>query len=248
VSIFRSIYRGLVPEDVRNYVTDVRRYRRKRYHEDDAFSLREFERRNCLFIHIPKTGGISIANALFGGRSGGHLTLHGYERIYGRRRVRRFFKFAFVRNPWDRLVSAYFFLKKGGMNDDDRRWAEQNLSAFDSFPEFVERWVNEESVRSWVHFRPQCDILCGRDDSLGVDFIGRYEQLEQDFERLRERLGFGDPLPHLNRTQRAPYSSVYDNRTRELVARAYARDIELFDYSFEDGSASALRCEAATSR
>src|SRR5258708_2253062 len=79
----------------------------------------------CIFIHIPKPGGSSMAAALFGEASR-HVPYFEYEQA-NPRKFRQFFKFAFVRNPWDRLVSTYWFLRKGGVNEQDRRWAEQNL-------------------------------------------------------------------------------------------------------------------------
>ncbi len=91
-------------------------------------------------MHIPKTAGISVAESLFGYLPY-HYTLSDYKLIYGRRTFRQYFKFAFVRNPFDRLFSAYRFLMKGGWNEGDRRWAEENIARYDSFAEFVERWL-----------------------------------------------------------------------------------------------------------
>lgn len=54
------------------------------------------------------------------------------------RKFERFFKFAFVRNPWDRLVFTYFFLKNGGVNEMDRRFAAEHLARYDGFAAFVE--------------------------------------------------------------------------------------------------------------
>jgi hypothetical protein len=80
----------------------------------------------CIFIHIPKTAGTSVARTLFG-QGSRHVPYFEYEKVNGRK-FNRYFKFAFVRNSWDRLVSTYFFLKKGGLNDMDRLWAEENPS------------------------------------------------------------------------------------------------------------------------
>ena len=98
----------------------------------------------CIFIHIPKAAGTAVTQALFGPVSR-HVPYFEYEKA-NPRKFKRYFKFAFVRNPWDRLVSTYFFLKRGGLNEMDRQWAEKNLSVFDNFDSFVRGWVNEENI------------------------------------------------------------------------------------------------------
>ena len=72
----------------------------------------------------------------------------------------KFFKFAFVRNPWDRLVSSYFYLKNGGMNKMDNDWALENIKQYETFQEFVLRWVNKKNINSWIHFKPQNYWIC----------------------------------------------------------------------------------------
>ena len=111
----------------------------------------------AIFIHIPKTAGSSVAQALFGGSR--HVPYFEYERI-NPRKFKRFFKFSFVRNPWDRLVSTFFFLKNGGMNEMDRRFAAENLAGYDNFAAFVEGWLNEKNIWSWIHFKPQHYYIC----------------------------------------------------------------------------------------
>ena len=112
----------------------------------------------CIFIHIPKTAGTSVSETLFG-RASRHVPYFEYERA-NPWKFRRYFKFAFVRNPWDRLVSTYFFLHKGGMNEADRRWAAQHIPAYPDFDTFVRDWVTPGNVRSWVHFLPQHYFIC----------------------------------------------------------------------------------------
>src|SRR5258707_7699115 len=82
----------------------------------------------CIFIHIPKTAGTSLSQALFG-RHSRHIPYIEYEKG-NPRKFRQYFKFTFVRNPWDRLVSTYFFLKQGGLAPADPRWADQQLRAY----------------------------------------------------------------------------------------------------------------------
>ncbi len=231
-AIARTVYKSCVPKWLRGQVEEFRYRRYKRWHEDPEYSLREYVERKCVFVHIPKTGGVSVSHALFGGRSGGHMTYRDYQRVLGKRQVRRSFSFAFVRNPWDRLVSAYEFLKKGGMNDDDKLWADRQLAGFSTFEQFVEEWVNEENVRKGVHFKPQADFVWDDSRDVAVDFVGKFERFEEDFNEVLAALGVASSLPHLNKSHRRSYIDCYSSRTEQIVARVYRSDIELFGYSF----------------
>ena len=89
---------------------------------DDGYSFKPFDQCGCIFIHIPKCAGVSVSKALFGNLAGGHSRVVDYQLVFNSNEYSNYFKFTFVRNPWDRLVSAFFFLKKGGFNDADKKW------------------------------------------------------------------------------------------------------------------------------
>ncbi len=183
----------------------------------------------CIFIHIPKTAGSSVAETLFGSISR-HVGYHDYLRA-NPRKFRRYFKFAFVRNPWDRLVSTWSFLKGGGMNPLDRRWAEENLAQYESFENFVCEGLVRAEVRSWIHFRPQADFIAAPTDEIMVDFVGRYETLARDFAQVAARLGSNATLAWKNSSEHAPYASYYTQRSADVVARVYERDAKMFGYA-----------------
>ena len=189
-------------------------------------------------MHLPKAAGVSICTSLFGGLAGGHTPIGVYQIVFSRREFDRYFKFAFVRNPWDRLLSAYTFLKSGGWDESDRRTA-RFLAPFSTFEEFVERWVTERTVLTHIHFVPQYRFVCEPFSArMAVDFVGRYEHLERDFAVVRERLKLDAAieLPHHNQGAAKSvrdFRDCYTTRTREIVARVYRRDVELFDYAFE---------------
>lgn len=184
----------------------------------------------CIFIHIPKAAGTSVTNALFGPVSR-HVPYFEYERA-NPSKFTKYYKFTFVRNPWDRLLSAYIFLKKGGLNEMDRAWAEENLARFESFEQFVVEWVNEENVWSWAHFIPQYHFVCDKSGAMKMDFVGRQENIDKDFDVIKKQLGLEVELPVLNQTRVRSHHESYTEETREIVARVYARDIELFNYEF----------------
>lgn len=204
---------------------------------DDEYSYKPFDRYRCIFVHIPKTGGISVSRALFGNLAGGHATIRHYQMVFAPEEFNRYFKFAFVRNPWDRLYSAYRFLKQGGMNTRDAQWASNNLSRYESFKEFVLDWVTPENIYHYDHFVPQTDFiyLPGRSHN-PLDFIGRFEQLEKNFDKICARLGIHAQLEHRNRTdsnETSSYRDAYDLTTRARVSEVYRMDIEMLGYVFE---------------
>lgn len=200
-------------------------------------SLKSFDEQKCIFVHITKCAGISIATALFGNLGGGHLRVPHYQLIFARQEFEQYYKFTFVRNPWDRLLSAFLFLKKGGANKGDRLWAEENLSRFPDFQSFVTGWVNRKNIHSWKHFVPQYKFVCEPGSQIpSVDFLGRFECLHEDFARVQKRLGNNSSLQHLNKTSgsKKDYREYYTEETRNVVADVYQEDIRIFGYDFDN--------------
>ena len=186
----------------------------------------------CIFIHIPKAAGTSVTNALFGPVSR-HVPYFEYERA-NPRKFARYFKFSFVRNPWDRLLSAYIFLKKGGLNEMDRAWAEAHLARFESFEQFVVEWVNEENVWSWMHFIPQHYFICDDALNIKVDFVGRLEQIDEDIRIVQQRLGLPETaLPKINvgKIGKHDHAQKFSEECLNIIAHVYREDIRLFSYS-----------------
>ncbi len=188
----------------------------------------------CIFIHIPKAAGTSVARTLFG-RDSRHVPYFEYERT-NPRKFRRYFKFAFVRNPWDRLVSAFFFLRAGGMSAQERAWGAEHLDPFTDFDSFVRGWVNEDNIWTWPHFVPQHHFICDKELRIKVDFVGRVENLQQDFAYVANRLRCDRRLERTNASAHDHYSAYYNDDTRDIVRRVYARDAEIFGYRFESAA------------
>jgi len=235
----RRLYHRLVPKELRDRIYKVRKpghfreLRRVVYSSERGdFSLRPFDDHECIFVHIPKTAGISVAESLFGYLPY-HYTTYDYKLIYGVRTFRRYFKFAFVRNPWDRLFSAWRFLKGGGWNDEDRAWMEENIAGFDGFNDFVERWLTPETCTTMMHFRPQWHFVCDKRRNIELDFLGYLETIEDDFAAVCARLGVETALQHKNASARADYREHYSDRARGVVEQVYRHDIDLFGYRFD---------------
>jgi len=189
----------------------------------------------CIFVHIPKCAGTSVRQSLFG-RDGGHPPLETFRTMLPPELFAQSFKFTFARNPWDRLVSAFFFLKKSDLKRN-QRFNRRHLSAFDNFDSFVRQWVTRKNVWKFTHFLPQHHFLC-IDKRLGVDFVGFYENLAEDFAIVAKRIGRPTQLREENRLggRDKDYRQYYNDETRDIVAEAYAEDIALLGYSFDNSS------------
>jgi hypothetical protein len=131
------------------------------------------------------------------------------------------FKFAFVRNPWDRLVSRYSYLLK--VKNHPRHKFIQQMKSFDEY-------VTWEIERAKFF---QHTYVTGPDGKLIVDFIGHYERLQEDFAKVSAGLGIKAELPRINSSSHRDYRSYYTLETRRQVGEFFKRDCELFGYDFD---------------
>jgi hypothetical protein len=139
-----------------------------------------------------------------------------------------FYKFAFVRNPWDWQVSMYHFLLKETTNI--RYELIKSMNSFEEYLEWVIRTDNPYPKRAT---KLQNEMITDDNGNLVVDFVGRYETLAQDFGYVCQILKLPISLPHLNQSTHRDYRSYYNVRTKKMVAEYYQADIELFGYTFQ---------------
>ncbi len=192
-----------------------------------------FDRHEALFIHVPKSAGRSVVRGLFDVKSVEHAPAAWYQQLDAQR-FDRYFKFTFVRNPWDRAVSAYTYLGKGGSaaSAEDGQWADF-VNSYDAFDDFILDWLSEENALRNALFTPQVIFLKDIFGRIDMDFVGRFETLQADFDTVARRLGVDAQLPHLNQSRSQDFRTFYTRDSRERVARVYAEDIDAFGYRFD---------------
>ena len=121
--------------------------------------LNAFYKSKTIFIHIPKTAGVSLAKAIYGDVSfEGHRSFY-FNSIALNIRNEEYFSFTIVRNPFDRLYSAYNFLKKGGMNHHDSLAFKTHLLKFNNFEDFVLNGLDNKLIFKITHLIPQHKYL-----------------------------------------------------------------------------------------
>jgi chondroitin 4-sulfotransferase 11 len=194
-----------------------------------------------VFLHIPKTAGTSIEQALGlrAGKDGGWTP--GTCKIAGRTKhhiephmiPKGYFVFTFVRNPWDRILSYYMFRReprsrhRRSIHPDERKI---------SYRDWLLRLAEFSRYR---HINPAFQIAISSQNRLIRDhphFIGRYENLAEDFLHICTQVGLQPrPLQKVNPTtqKKRPYADYYTEETAKIVARLYCDDIERFGYRFQ---------------
>ena len=150
----------------------------------------------------------------------GHLTLRQVQASWPPSLWRGYFKFAFVRNPYDRFVSACAMLNQRNPHYRGRETA------------FMKRALTIARFRQRVLIRPQVDMLVDATGKLGMDYVGRYETLQQGFAAACRQIGIPEvDLAHRNASEHDAYASYYDAELTAAVTAFFRRDFEAFGYA-----------------
>ncbi|ENT9650583.1 sulfotransferase family 2 domain-containing protein [Campylobacter coli] len=192
----------------------------------------------CIFIHVPKVAGSSIERVIYQTDKWlvGHVKASDYTK-FDKDKFDSYFSFGFVRNPYDRVVSAYHYLRNGGGTLGDEKWAKKNIYKYNSFKEFVLDLKNIEiqnKILNWMHFIPQYKFLCDNESNILVNFTGKFENLEEDFKKILKILNRKDQLMHINKSNHVDYKNYYNDVMYKIVREIYRDDFEIFDYDLED--------------
>jgi hypothetical protein len=187
-----------------------------------------------VFVHVPKNGGTSIRQALlrsfgseyFGtaGAKNPHCRARDYREVLGHDVWSSAFRFAVVRHPLDRLVSAWAYAFTPAFEGvaGFRRWVEAGFPLHDRYHLRL-----SSGRRVWMH-APQVEwVGVGHMD---VDLLIRFEALDQGWAAVASRIGADPQLGHDNRSERLDTSEYYDTQTRRLAVARYAADFEQLGY------------------
>jgi len=170
-----------------------------------------------VFIHIPKTAGSSFRTSLYENFDNEnlknfdlnqHITANELHQFFNKNSLNwdEYFKFSFVRNPWSRIVSYY----------------EYQFKEHITFSSFCK--TSKDS---------QLAYLTNKESDILVDFIGKFENLQEDSNTIFDKIGVPQQLPHKNKTKHKHYTEYYNEETKQNVAENYKDDILYFGYEFD---------------
>lgn len=198
---------------------------------------------SAVFVHIPKVAGTSVKSCLRRhGFSGANINqvvpddkakLNEYYLTGASTRLKQgfdagnfpttwdsCFKFAFVRNPWDRMVSSW-------------SWIKERTGCPYEFKKFVHEYPFGRIYWDW-HTLPQHEHIYDESGEVLVDFVGRFERLEDDLNQISTRMGISAEVKmgHIHKTKHKPYTDYYDDDTQLAVGNLFSEDVAKFGYEF----------------
>ena len=198
-----------------------------------ASSLFNMNDPKFVFIHIGKNAGTSIhrrtLSPLFPQSNNSIATKEALSSLS----FSDFFKFTVIRNPWDRMLSCYFYFKKhGGFQYNHETFFDLTDIDFTSFLKEVawdelgnctnKHWINQDLM---TH-----DLTSGH---CWVDFFIRFENIDNDWLKIKKELGIDADLPHSNRSRKnTSYKSYYSNDSKKIVEKIFEKEIDLFKFSY----------------
>lgn len=195
-----------------------------------------FHHLKAIFVHVPKTAGTSVERSLAGPSQtvGGHTTALGYQGAFPLE-FGEYFKFAVLRHPVDRFLSAYRYLR--GM-PALKALRNEVLHRCGTLERFVERLKDDPLLLDWIiHLMPQHRFVCDRQGNPMLDRFLRFESLDADWPLLCESLEIPhQPLPRLNPSRRFPVECHATDGIREWIHAAYEADFRLGGYGEVQGS------------
>lgn len=206
------------------------------------YNITASQKGKFLWYRVAKVGTRTIYNRLK--ENGADLSIdHSFALAYDAQQYSDYFQFAFVRNPWDRLVSCWQnkIVSRGSF--DNAPWlqrlsrkksleiSESDFEKLQDFPRFVD-WIEQHRIGEVeIHVRPQSALI----DLNNCDFFGRMESFEDDLAHVFERIGLRtDNRTVRNQTSgRKRYQDYYTPELADRVGALYNKDVQLFGYHFD---------------
>jgi hypothetical protein len=196
----------------------------------------------CILVHIPRTGGTSFEQAVFGGnwwakhKETKHILASQAKKIY-QEYWDDYFKFAVVRNPWDRCVSMmhfgnFFYGAYGDtLTESMLDWYKEKFG-YPVVTEFDYRFYKREEILHSGHCENQ---VYGNIIDEDLDYIAKLETIDDDFAEISKILGLNKkqlPKAAKSTSRKKEYHSYYTDQVKEIVEQMYLHDIVQYEYTF----------------
>jgi hypothetical protein len=195
-----------------------------------------------IYFHVPKTAGTAIAQGL--GLPRTYHTSYRRAEYYLDTEIERYFTFSFVRNPFDRFLSLYYYARLdqsahhsslAGEKSTYGKHSDYDLLKNASLKECAQYLLEGrlQHDRHWNHWKPQSFWLKNERDEINLDFIGRFETIEESVQEINARLETNITLQKTNASRASSdYSAMYDTETKGIISKYYAEDLDRFEYQF----------------
>jgi len=242
-SMIKQTYRNIMPDKIRARISNVRKIlrRRNRIYMEYLFGYERYpyktycDKYKCIFIHIPKNAGTSIITLLNDNKEieQEHNSYWDYMRSDAIR-FGTYEMFCVVRNPWDRLFSAYKYLSSGGNKGSDQYLTDSMNKQCTDFQDFVMNWISYDRIYNITVLNPQFIYIYDfQNEKVVVNNILRFESLSEEFTTIQSKLGVPGRLPWVNKSENYDYQESYTDDMVKVVADFYSFDIQLFNYQFK---------------
>ena len=187
------------------------------------------KRSGILFIHIPKAAGTSICMTLYGMPTLGHQKIRDWHSWFPRS-SRRVTTFSVMRDPLERFVSAFHFLKKGGITPEDEVFGKEVLGSFRDPDELAEAMLKEEfrkKIISQIHFIPQVEFLRDKEGRISIDLLLPMERMDAVEGILSKVLHREVTIPRLNNSDSKELPSL-EPKNQAFIRDLYSDDCSLY--------------------
>ncbi|PMO90161.1 hypothetical protein BCS98_15315 [Vibrio breoganii] len=185
-----------------------------------------------IFIHIPKAAGMSVVKTIYGNDYSHHSTALEYINE-DFEKFNKAFVFSISRNPYTRLISAYNYLKSGGMNPIDRIWHDIYIKDYETFESFVMSGGLEHAIEcNAEHFIPQYKFVCDLKGNVLCNHLGKLEQLSATEASISSVLNRDVKFDLINKhsEKKLVLSEYYNKNMLDKVNHLYMKDFEIFNY------------------
>ena len=193
-----------------------------------------------IFVHIPKCAGCSLKEHLKEHSDDELVNSHhmGLQKIIKNLNIesKDYYKFTFVRNPWERILSLYSFWLNQTPSSTYYQWDHEQVDFIKSenilFRDFVKLAASNGTIfHKKPHLNPYIGYFMKRPSCF--DFIGKLENFQEDFNVVCKQIGIPEQEPRwVNKSKHKHYTEYYDDETRSIIANKYAEDIDHFGYKY----------------